>query len=182
MTFPGIDRKQKLLAVILIIIFAFGVARFIPETSFARLATIKEEIEQGGLNRRMEIWYSGLEVFQEEPCHGIGAGAFKAALGRLVGWRTVAHNTFVSVLVEQGIVGLTLFLAILWTLIWGGNLLGPPERRLWLFVGMTWCVGVMTLTWEAHKVTWLLFGLLLASSGKAIAHDRTRSMQSIRGR
>ena len=36
------------------------------------------------------------------------------------------------------------------------------ETRLWVTVLLTWTVGVMALTWEYRKPTWIMFGLLVA--------------------
>ena len=64
--------------------------------------------------------------------------------------------------VESGIIGLAIFLIlILLTLriVWD---LPPPQRRLWLILGTTWVVGVMNLSWQYRKPTWLLLALLVA--------------------
>ena len=75
----------------------------------------------------------------------------------------VAHNTFISVLVEEGLIGFVLFVLILAGLWQGASTLRTPEKRLWMIVLLVWTVGVMELTWEYRKPTWLLFGLLAAS-------------------
>jgi hypothetical protein len=42
-----------------------------------------------------------------------------------------------------------------------------PDRALWMVMLLVWAAGVSTLTWEHHKVTWLLFGLITSVSGSA---------------
>jgi O-antigen ligase len=138
----------------------------VPLTSWTRLSTIGHEISEGTLNERRTIWSVGLDVFSEHPVRGIGLDAFAPAVQRTLytprerGVELVAHNTFLSVLVETGVVGFSLFLAALASLWKGMFRLEAAKRNLWLIVFSVWTVGVMELTWEYRKPTWLLFGLL----------------------
>lgn len=164
-TYGKMNIRQKILAVSLIVMLIYGLDRIVPETSFQRISTIKEEMLTGGMGIRGYIWRTGFELLQENPWFGVGAGAFKAAVGHYTGWHTVAvaHNTFISVLVEQGILGFSLFVGMLSTLTWRMFSLPLSERKLWMFVGCVWLTGVMALTWEAQKVSWLFFGLLMSN-------------------
>jgi O-antigen ligase len=73
-----------------------------------------------------------------------------------------AHNTFLSVLVELGIVGALLLFALLASVLCSALRAGYLERCLWITLLLTWTVGVSALTWEYRKPTWLLFGLAAA--------------------
>ena len=145
---------------------AILISFIVPMTSWTRLGTIGHEISQGTLNERRTIWTAGFEVFSEHPVRGIGLDAFAPAVQRRLytprelGVELVAHNTFLSVLVEAGIIGFSLFLAALVSLWRGIFRLEVAERNLWLVTFSVWTVGVMELTWEYRKPTWLLFGLL----------------------
>ncbi|MBV8903170.1 MAG: O-antigen ligase family protein, partial [Acidobacteriia bacterium] len=153
----------------------------VPASSWTRLSTIGQEVSEGTLNERKTIWSAGLEVLSQHPVQGIGLDAFAPAVQRILytprqqntldGRREVielvAHNTFLSVLVEAGVIGFGLFLAALIALWKGAFTLEAAERNLWLVVLSVWTVGVMELTWEYRKPTWLIFGLLAAAIGAA---------------
>ena len=92
-------------------------------------------------------------------------------VGKSVG--KVAHNTYLSVLVEVGLVGFSLFALML--IIVGVQAVRQPrwESRLWLATLLTWALGAFSLTWENRKQTWLVLGLIIVSS--AIAHQTAES-------
>jgi O-antigen ligase len=56
---------------------------------------------------RVDAWYTGLEMFISHPLFGIGPGLFADNNGNLT-----AHNSFVLVLAEMGLIGYTLWLAL----------------------------------------------------------------------
>jgi hypothetical protein len=56
---------------------------------------------------RVDAWYSGLEMFIGSPLFGIGPGLFADNNANLT-----AHNSFVLVMAEMGLVGYTIWLAI----------------------------------------------------------------------
>ena len=91
---------------------------------------------------------------------GVGEGAYLQISDRQLGEGFVAHNTFVSVLVELGIVGFLLFAAILQQTARAMLNLEGSDRLMWVAVASAWFVGVLAATWETQKVTWLLIALV----------------------
>jgi O-antigen ligase len=59
---------------------------------------------------RLSLWGEAMQVFQADPVFGTGFNTY--AYGSHVGGYGDTHNVFVKVLVETGLVGLLLFLAI----------------------------------------------------------------------
>ena len=57
---------------------------------------------------RVDAWYSGLEMFLGSPLFGIGPGLFADNNANLT-----AHNSFVLVMAEMGLVGYTIWLAFI---------------------------------------------------------------------
>ncbi|MET0582207.1 MAG: O-antigen ligase family protein [Pseudoxanthomonas sp.] len=64
------------------------------------------DVSEASALGRVESWYEGLQMFIGNPIFGIGAGGY-SDLNELT-----AHNSFVLVLAETGIVGFTIWLAI----------------------------------------------------------------------
>jgi O-antigen ligase/polysaccharide polymerase Wzy-like membrane protein len=131
-----------------------------PLRSFQRLGTTGTEVAQGDLNGRIELWRAGIDSFKDHPVFGVGADMYRSvnALGK------VAHNSYVSVLVEEGLIGLLLFAAILGIVAWKLLLLPKWDRNFWLTVLLVWAIGASTLTWEQRKTTWLFLTFVVAAA------------------
>jgi len=150
-----------------------GALALVPDSSWRRLATITSEVGSGTMNQRTEIWQAGADAFPASPLLGVGAGAFRVAVEPRLGVPRAAHNAFLGVLIEAGLVGFGVFSVMLLAalaLAWHMPVL---ERRLWLVLGAAWAVGVMSLSWEHRKPTWVMFGLLAAHAA-AVGHAGRR--------
>ena len=152
--------KQKAALVAVAVIGAAVVLSLVPAASWKRLGTIGTQVESGTFNDRTIIWEAGLGVFRQNPIIGVGAGAFSAVVHNSTGISYVAHNTFLSILVEQGLIGFSLFLALLIYSIRSCLYMPRYERALWLAMLMTMSIGIFSLTWEYRKPIWLIFGLI----------------------
>jgi O-antigen ligase len=136
-----------------------------PET-IERLFTIRQQLAGSGtLGERLTIWEAGLRVFLHDPVAGIGTGQFSSGVARELGYPMEAHNAFVSVLVELGVIGLLLYASAFAFVLHGAWSKSRNERTLVLAMLFTWFVGVSSLTWELRKATW--FVVLL---GSVVAH------------
>jgi O-antigen ligase len=132
----------------------------IPQESFERLGTTGNEISSGDLNGRLELWTQGIVSFEKHPLLGVGSNMYRSVNVE----NKVAHNSFISVLVELGLVGFILFGFVLAAAI--RQIFSQPtwEKRMWLAVLAGWAIAASTLTWEYRKPTWLFLCLIVASS------------------
>jgi O-antigen ligase len=158
---------QRISSVVLLAILVLGVFRFAPAPARQRLSTITTELTKGTLHNRTTIWKTGLKIFPRHAFAGIGAGAYPEAVKPVLGVPGVpghfyvAHNTFLSVLVECGAIGFafySLMLAVAAFYIWT---MQPAERALWAVILAVWAIGVSTLTWEQYKPSWLILALIM---------------------
>jgi O-antigen ligase len=181
--FSQFTRGQKAAGVALVALLGVGAVFTVPETSWSRLGTIGAEVSSGTLNERTMIWQAGWVVFGQSPFRGVGAGAFAPSVEHAMGMpfhgsgeedgapvnvELVAHNTFISVLVEQGVIGLALFLGMFLTLVLCACHFPVVDRAFWLSLLLTWSIGVSSLTWEDRKPSWFIFGILAAAAAAQI--------------
>jgi O-antigen ligase len=157
------------------------------ERTMERYVTLSEYQSEETWNGRWANWQGALKVINSHPILGVGAGNYaqgaldysttvqahsakKAAeTGDLSG---VAHNSILGVASQLGLVGLILFLGILF---FAFKTAWPIAQRsdlgTGIFLGLIVSVlAGMALTWENQKIMYVLFGSVLALQ----LHDSAR--------
>lgn len=147
-----------------------GLWLIVPSKTFARLATIPDQLRHGDLNQRINIWSAGLRAFAHAPILGTGAGTFVSAAG--LAPIDTAHNTALSILVSTGLFGFTVVTAIV-ALIAFSALRTEGSLRVALLVSLlVWSVTSLVATVEESRTTWLLFAVI-AVAGRMVVEDHT---------
>jgi O-antigen ligase len=136
----------------------------VPKSSFQRLSTTRNEIETADFNGRVAIWKQGLAVFKEHPLIGVGSSAYRSAiqLGK------APHNSFLSILVDLGIIGFSLFASVIAITIYKVLQLPKLDARFWLTVGLIWFLGATVHNWEHTKHTWLLISFMTIATNLSV--------------
>jgi O-antigen ligase len=138
---------------------------YVPERIVQRLATTGEEVEALSLGGRFTLWKAGVKAFTQRPVVGYGTGAWGTAVSPWLGPNPqVAHNSFLSVLVETGIVGLLLYLTMFVAVFLAALRLPTLERRFALVLLATLILAMLPLTWEDQKPVWFILAALLGLS------------------
>ena len=165
-TFRAADPAYKVASALAVAALAAGPLLLAPAPQRNRLQTLPAELNRGTFHGRTRIWKTGLKVLKRHPILGVGSGAYPEAVAPWLGTpgvpgaQYVAHNTFLSVLVESGIIGFALFSLLAVFLVIFIGAMPFPERALWAVMLAVWAVGVSTLTWEQYKPTWLVVALI----------------------
>ncbi len=114
---------------------------------------------------RYEAWAAGLQMFKSSPVFGVGAREFGSH------HFMTAHNSYVLVVAELGIVGFYLFIAMLYLsvkILWTGvreleRVPGAEAARTWGLALLSSYVGLLfqinTLSFAYHSVLWIFLGL-----------------------
>lgn len=119
------------------------------------------------VEHRLALWRAALDASYSHPILGIGYGQFTSYAGYLRLWRAqVAHQTYLSVAAELGLVGLSVFVWLLWSVIrdsWRARPLAG--RRLGKvccgFVVATSVQGFFNNV-EQFRSLWIMFGTIAA--------------------
>lgn len=116
------------------------------------------------LSGRSEMWPVGLDFFFQKPLTGHGPGmseglldglgaAFKEAEGEQF------HNSYLTILVEYGVVVAAAVLLVIGTAVWGGvrtsSLVNRQRNRLWPIQGLPWVILLGALG-HAFFETWIM--------------------------
>ena len=165
---PLFFRRQTTSAKLVTVTVLIGAAclawNYVPAQSWHRLFSLFTNLRAGDLNGREQIWQNALHAFSRHYLGGVGPGAFRIGLRQ----RPLdAHNTFLLVLIEQGLAGFIAFAAILGCAIYSVSRLAGEERTLCVLLLLCWTVGALTLGWSMNRVTWFVLGLVVAVRGHA---------------
>ena len=121
-------------ATVLVYLFRIGIRRrtlisilvlatpllFLPQQFYQRLAEASTNRGTG----RYDIWLAGLEIVKQYPAIGVGLDNFHVAYGKVAGYAHIfpshgyardAHNTYLQVLAEMGVIGFAFFLTAIWS-------------------------------------------------------------------
>jgi O-antigen ligase len=135
---------------------------YIPQTVVQRLATTTTEVQEGRVGGRLKIWVAGMQAFSQKPMLGYGTANFKPAVAPyMLDDAQSAHNSFLSVLVEQGLLGLLLYL-VMFAAVFRAALRQPTmERRFALVLFGTLMTVMLPLTWEDQKQVWFVLAAIV---------------------
>ena len=150
-----IKLDKKILVFFLLLISLMLLIPFVPSSVIDRLGTIGESISTGDLGGRLDLWREAIAVLADRPLLGVGSGAIDPIIGSAV------HNTFISVAADTGAMGFILFLAILGIFVYHAVWLPKGTSGLWLAIFMTWLIGVLSLSWDVKKLTWILLNFII---------------------
>jgi len=159
----------------------------LPDAFWRRADSIIPAVErqQETFGLRVKLWRIGIRMAEDRPVTGVGPGNFTLAFpryvrGPMLWFPRVAHNSYISVAAEEGLVGLALFLIInLLALFYARGAIHTASRlgyRPLIILAtiveanllITMCVG-MSGSNEHVKYQWAFFGLAMCV--KRIAED-----------
>jgi O-antigen ligase len=183
LTLPIRSMRSFLVSTALLVAVGGAAAVVVPDRTWARVFTIREEFAEGGsMTGRKEIWEAGLAVFPSRPLLGTGTGTYGEAIETGVNAKSnAAHNLLVGMLVEHGIVGFLIYAALLGACAVSIMRMPPPERKLFSVLMLCWLIGALSNNWELKKGTWLLFGLVAAQSAADRVGSRLSPSQRLTG-
>jgi O-antigen ligase len=150
-----IKLDKKILVFFLLLVSLMALVPFIPSNLIDRLGTIDDSIGAGDLGGRLDLWRETIAVLADRPLLGVGSGTIDSIIGSAV------HNTFISVAADTGLIGLIFFLAMLGIVIYQAVHLPKGTAGLWIAIFMTWLVGVLSLSWDFKKLTWILLNFII---------------------
>ena len=153
-------RSGRVAVVVGAVAVVAGLAPFVPAANFSRIAETSSEVSEGNVSNRSQIWAGGLELYQTSPLIGVGTGSFNQAIEPVLGYSIAAHNAFLIVLIETGIIGFTLFMLNFVIVLIPLLRLPGPER---LFYGCLWLALIVSMVpsnVEDAQYVWALLTLM----------------------
>lgn len=150
------------LAIIGLALFIFS--DFLPEELLARIDLI-ELFVSGGENvnenysGRLDVWPIAIQSFEQNIVGGIGVGAFATTNQ----YGMSAHNIPLTLAVDTGVIGLSLYLAIIIAIMCRAivNSKNNTAHHIAVALLAVWIPIAMSGVWESSPVAWIAFALIL---------------------
>jgi O-antigen ligase len=165
LTLPNLSPGKVVTAIALLVLSGALAVAYVPENIVERLGTTGESVQSLSFGGRFRLWTAGMHAFFDRPIMGYGAASFRAVITPELGYMAqVAHNSYLSIMVEEGLIGLLLFLSMLGLVFLDVLRLPRLDRRFALVLLATLCVAMLPLTWEDEKPVWLIMAALVGLS------------------
>lgn len=160
LTFRYLRGKGRLAVIVFASLSVGLIAATVPLANFTRLTEASTEISDGSLSSRGSIWKAGLQVYTESPIVGIGTGSFPQTVEPILGRPAPAHNAFVTILVEMGVIGLGLYVANFLVVLIPLLRLPGPEKMFYLCFWSALIVSMLPSNVEDAQYVWALLTLM----------------------
>lgn len=88
---------------------------YLPPSTTERLLQTSDQIKTRDLTHRVDIWTAGLSAFEDTGAYIFGTGfkTFRKLLDLRYGSNSAPHNTYLSTLIELGVIGLIIYFAMI---------------------------------------------------------------------
>lgn len=177
----GVTLKRRLLFIGFVLLVAAVTVLFPSQEAESRMSDV------GSVYFRLNVWAAGLRMVVHHPLFGVGFGEFASNVGNYEqagGWipaiggggefGELAHNTFLSVAAELGVIGLILYIV---TIIGVYKAARSAAGAMWGQTGKAWVdafsiiyfVNVQFVTAHELNTNVMYFGVLGAISGSGLA-------------
>lgn len=152
----------KIIYAALLVGLITAVISLAPKESVERIFSIGQAIQSGDLNSREVIWQFSIESWKENPIIGGGTGSLGHGLNRFHVEFKSAHNSYVQILTEHGLIGLGLYLVMLGSLMYY-IFQCPVETKIFL-MALFMTIAVSQLSLHSHKVkeVWFVWSIIAA--------------------
>lgn len=153
----------RLLSIAVVVSGLLWALSVLPDKTLERLLSTRSELSSGTLSERSITWEKAWLEFQQQPLFGQGLGSFRQLMNKHHVEYT-AHNSYISIAVEQGVIGLLFYLAMILTVF--RQCLSRCAGQRWLLIPLLMIVvlGQMTLTLHEMMYVWLVYMLVMLAA------------------
>jgi len=160
LTFRRLPPRAKAATLVFAVLSVGAIAATIPLANFTRIAETSSEISDGDVSSRGAIWQAGLQLYTGSPIIGIGTGSFVSSVEPLLGRRINAHNAFLKILIEMGVIGFLIFTVNFFVVLRPLLRLPGPEKMFYLCLWAALVVSMLPSNVEDAQYVWALLTLM----------------------
>lgn len=157
--------KTGLIAKVITTVTFFGTMAFlyhyIPKELTSRIFSTGHSISTGNFNEREVVWQIGFEGWKENPLFGSGVSSFER-MSNLAHLDLEAHNTYLSILVEYGVIGFIFYSLLIIILTLNIIKLKSDNKYFLLFLMLQILLAQSTMNLQDNTILWALYSLMMS--------------------
>jgi O-antigen ligase len=169
----------KILIAVVSLASIIVILNFAPKYSVNRIFSAGKSIKSGTLNYRTVIWKGTISQWKKSPIVGCGLGGLGVVLSKEHINFDAAHNTYLHLLAENGIIGLLFYLLILLSLLYYILQASFEDKIFLLTLLMILMISQISLHQQLEKTTWIIFSLIVIHAYLAKLEKTTESFDVI---
>jgi O-antigen ligase len=180
--FRRVNIWGKAVGIVAVLLLASFVLGSVSPKTLERSFSVGSEVASGTLNERTLIWRNAYPVWLDSPVVGHGLDAFKRMINRnhidLIG-----HNSYITIAVEQGIIGLLLFLGVFLSagiVIWRSRRI-MDEKLLLSLMLLVLMVGQMSLDLQDRLFIWIALSVIVVHAAYSGQVSRLIKQNNVMG-
>ncbi len=139
---------------------AVAVVSLAPKSSVERIFSIFAAVESGDLNYRTVIWQHTMSVWADNPILGGGTGSLGHTLNPYYVNFEWAHNSYIQILGENGLIGLAIYLMMIGSLLYYALKCQVETKFFLLTLWFTIFISQMTLHSQNLKEVWFVWSVI----------------------
>lgn len=140
------------------------------QKNIERIGSISESASADGFTGRGDRWKAAIEIFKDNPIIGVGAGGYRPAtrdygtyaIHSETGEPLGAHSSYLQFASELGIVGLSIFVGLLFSIFSNYRTLLPGYRLAFMTGLLSLANAMISEMIEARYFTWIFIGIGLS--------------------
>lgn len=154
--------KNLVLIAIAIVLLSPIIYQYIPVSLWERFSETGDLVQSGNFSDRGHIWESGLKAFSSENILlGVGYSNFSTMLRQHYGWQMASHNTYLSYLVDLGIIGFVIFINILIKMMKSVKVMHKQSKDIYVYAYIIPFLLVMFVLETEYKRWLFMLGVML---------------------
>lgn len=161
---------ERLISTGIALSLAVVVVTAVPPQTLDRIFTIGQEVSSGSLNSRSNTWKNAYREWAASPIYGHGLDAFKRVMNKH-NVEYIGHNSYISIALEQGAIGLLLYLLVIgvafWTVFFSRL---PLDGQLLLYAMLAVVlIGQLTLDLQDRMYIWMAYAIAVLHAAVSTA-------------
>lgn len=170
LTYKGVIKSIFLLLIMFFMVNFFSNHNILEKASnlhpsFERIYMVFTDFDgavNGGGSSRESAWTQAIDLIKLSPIFGIGIGTYSSLNYLLSGSKTIAHNTYLQLMVEWGTIFTFLFMIIIVILLVKSFYVKNNEKiKIYRSMMIPFAIGSMSISLNNARLFWLLLGIIL---------------------